>query len=107
MNLFSKIKKVHKNNFSRKFESGEHVERDWGVMLIGFTVLVLLIVILEGYLFMRINRGDFFSNQSTSGVRTETLNRKTLLDVAGYFEAREKEYADFRATSTPQIDPSI
>lgn len=107
MKLFNRQKKESGKSSSRKQATGEKVDRDWGIMLFGFAVAVLIVVMLDGYFFVRISRGDFFPPEGTFSPGAEALNRKTLLDTAGFFEARQKEYDAFRSTSTPQIDPSM
>lgn len=107
MKFLNLKKKKGKINFAHKRETGEQAERDWGIMILGFSAAILLVIVLEGYLFVRINRGDLFAPTAESLTQSETINRKTLLDTAEFFEARQKKYEVFRSTATPQIDPSI
>ena len=116
MKFFSKQKKIHPiAPHHEGIEAGGRLLRDWATILIVFVILVLTAFLVDGYLLIQINRGDFFSadavsdsvSDSVSGSSPETLNRKTLLDAAGFFEARQKEYDAFRSIVAPQIDPSI
>lgn len=115
MKFFGKQKKIRPVAPHHNGEFNSRLFRDWSVTLIVFFVLVLAVFIVDGYLLIQINRGDFFSadsvSDSVSGTGSasgsETFNRKVLLDVAEFFEARQKEYDAFRSVAVPQIDPSI
>ncbi len=107
MKFFSKQKKIYPIAPHHGGVGGVRLFRDWATILIAFAILILMAFLVDGYLLIQINRGDFFTTGSVSESGSETLNQKTLLDVAGFFEARQKEYDTFRSVVAPQIDPSI
>lgn len=119
MKFFGKQKKIRPATPHHDGEFNGRLFRDWAITLIVFFVLVSAVFLVDGYLLIQINRGDFFSRDSVSGAipdsvsgtgsesGSETFNRKVLLDVAEFFEARQKEYDAFRSAPAPQIDPSI
>lgn len=107
MKFFNKQKNITKQSLHHKSGPGEQVERDWEILVVVFAAVLILVVLVDGYIFMQINRGELFSVGVTPTQNRDVVNRKTLLDTASFFEARQKEYADFRAANLPQIDPSI
>ena len=107
MKLFSKQKKIGKNPIAHKKEAGGRVLQDWMFVVVAFIVLVLVVAFVDGYLLVRINRGDFFKADPNMELSPETVNRKKLVDVEEFFAARQKEYTAFTSTTTPEIDPSL
>ncbi len=107
MNLFSKHKKISKAPEVQKREAGGQVLKDWMLIIGAFVALVLIIATIDGYLLVKINRGDFFKVEENSELSQETVNRKKLVDVEEFFAARQKAYAEFSQTAAPEIDPSI
>ncbi len=107
MKLFNKEKKPSKNIVKPKSTMAEVTMRDWKLMLIVFTVLIVCAVGIDGYLSVRVNRGDFFVVEPESTVNPATAGRKSLLDADNFFVNREKEYENFKASAVPEIDPSI
>lgn len=98
---------------SRNRSHEKQILHDWVLIVSSFVFLVLVVVVVNGYLLIRINKGNFFAVNPETGVSVETLNRKTLFDVAAFFEMREKEYEAFKAArsaqtaSSTQVDPSL
>ncbi len=107
MKFFQKKKSVVPSTPTHEREIGGDVFRDWFVMIVVTTVLILVALGFGGYLLFKINQGNFFKVDSEATLSTETLNRKTLLNVSEFFESRKKEYETLRATALPRIDPSI
>jgi len=93
--------------FNQKRELGGQVLRDWSLVIASFSFLVVIVALVDGYLLVMINRGDFFKADTTVELAPETVNRKKLADVEEFFAARKKEYAARTATTTPEIDPSL
>lgn len=107
MKFFSQIKKTAKATIHNQLSVREQVERDWGLMLIGFVVLVLVVVGLSGRLFFRINRGDFFTSNGPADAASIVSSQKVLVDTVNFFTDREKSYQASRSAASSQIDPSI
>ena len=89
------------------FDIGSRVPKDWIMILAVFVLLVVCAAVLDGYLLFKINRGDFFHNETDPAVSAETVKRKKLVDVVEYFDARKTDYAQLWATTSPHIDPSL
>lgn len=107
MTLFHFSKKISKNNLSGNSDSGELAERDWKIILFGFIILILVAIFFDGYLFLRVNRGDLFDPVVNKNISPETMNMKILLDVTGFFGARQKDYEELISAGMLHTDPSI
>jgi hypothetical protein len=111
MNFLTKKNKEQKKKPSalpqRDLEIGEQAHRDWKYMLAGFAGLVVVLVLLNGLLFIEINSGGLFTVEPDSQVNSATSNRKALLDVNNFFNMRQQAYENFRNGTTTEIDPSL
>lgn len=94
---------LHKHELSLQ----ERIQRDWKIMLITFVVLLLAVFAFDGYLLVRVNRGDFFLSGNTSAENINTIDRKVLLDASNFFDERQKEYEAFQNSGIVEIDPSL
>ncbi len=112
MKFLEKFKKTKGTATIKKFdqETGEKVFHDWNIMVVVFALALLVVVAFDGYLFVRVNQGDFFIAETTEESSVLTINRKTLIDANAFFEKRQKDYEasqNVSASSTPEIDPSL
>ncbi|HLP43725.1 MAG TPA: hypothetical protein VK145_00395, partial [Candidatus Nanoarchaeia archaeon] len=96
-----------KKAFKPKLTSEERVKKDWLVMIIVFTILIVTVVGFDTYLFMRINAGDFFAPVGEVEDNETVVTKKIILDAENYFSTRQKEYEAFRNSPPNEIDPSI
>lgn len=111
MMLFKKKNKTDPKKASapltRDLEIGEQAFKDWPYLLVGFAILVALTVVVDGFLFIKVNRGDFFTVEPDQKINVASSNREALLDVNEFFSARQKEYEEFVSSGVNEIDPSI
>jgi len=109
--LFNKKNKVNPKKANvlppRELELAERAFRDWVFLLAGFALLVVSVVVVAGFLFVKVNRGDFFTAEPDATISTTSSNRKTLIDVNDFFLNRQKGYESFLTGTTTEIDPSL
>ncbi len=107
LHFFKKEKKKAPAIQKHVAEVGDKVIRDWKIMLLTFTALLLAVVFIDGWLLVQIHKGDFFEAEEGAETNQASVNRKTLLDAAGFFEMREKELNAFKTGTSTEIDPSL
>lgn len=107
LTFFKKGKAESKKSFKAKLTSEERAKKDWLIMIVVFTVLIVVVVGCDTYLFMRINEGDLFAPAGEVQDNETVVTKKIILDAENYFSARQKEYDAFKTTPPSEIDPSI
>jgi hypothetical protein len=110
MNFLSKKKNTKKAPsvpVSHELDVTERAFKDWKLIVVGFALFVVLIFVANGLLFMKINNDDFFKIEPSTEVDVTSSNRKTLIDVNNFFNARQSEYENYLIGTTTEIDPSL
>jgi hypothetical protein len=79
---------------------------DWQRILGVFFVGLLIVVGINTYFFMKLNRGEIFNQGKTEPGTSEIINRKELSDINAYYDAKAIKADSITASTTVPIDPS-
>jgi len=79
--------------------------KDWKIILMFFSSMVLVVIALTGYLFYEINRGEIFRGSQKVN-RPRTLERSALEGVINEYNDRESKLIDRKIYQPETIDPS-
>lgn len=66
--------------------------RDWRWLLVVFFVLLIVVVGINVYIFMKINRGEIFQSDKTATAQAETIDRDRLKQTIDYYTARAEHF---------------
>jgi hypothetical protein len=80
---------------------------DWRNLLIYFAFLSCAVIVLNVYLYMQINSGDFFGKINIQQKKSDALNTKLLDDTNTFYDSRATTFHSISASTTVPIDPSI
>jgi hypothetical protein len=108
-NILENIKKIR----SKIQKSGQtytkkeiNPNRDWLLILLGSQIIVILVAVLSVYLYIRVDRGDIFTENST-GEENEVKINMTILDkVVNDASNRVDEFSKILKSESPP-DPSV
>lgn len=81
--------------------------KDWLHILIGATILSLIVIAVDGYLFYKISVGEIFIETVDVIQKVDTVDRGALKKANDYYDAQQTKYSEIKASPVPVIDPSI
>jgi hypothetical protein len=79
---------------------------DWQKIILVFTVLFLVVLGLASMFFLRLNRGEIFTEGRIEAGEEEFLNQKTLDELNSYYKIRQDTITT-PAQTAGLIDPSV
>lgn len=109
-----KIKSLFKNDenhksirFSKKKQSLTNIKRDWSVILLVFSLLVIISLVFSIYLFSQISKGEIFivHLEKTDGI--EAIDKELLQKTLSFFEDKENRFNELRENKPIFVDPSL
>ena len=73
-----------------------HPARDWVIALTAFGVLLVGIALLGGYMYLEVERGEFFGDGTVERSGTPArLDRNALGNMIEFYEQRSTRHATF------------
>jgi hypothetical protein len=81
--------------------------RDWQKIIISSFVLCLVLVIIDGYFFYKINKGELFSGTAMEEQSLPTLDQNSLKSMNATYDTREQKIESLKTTTDIPIDPSL
>ncbi|MFC1721073.1 hypothetical protein ACFLY0_02185 [Patescibacteria group bacterium] len=104
------ISSIIKNGFSVEkrdpFKVAPNPSRDWLIVVVVFAIVAVLIVAYNIMLFLRADDDSGIFTVRNQESKTETINRKTLLDVLEKYKQKEEYLNELKSNKPLFIDPS-
>jgi len=101
--LFSKLPTFKKLEF-RSVSAKAHF--DWKVMIILFFFIWIGIIVYSTKIFFDVDKGAFFTTETSEIQTTPIINKKTLEAVVSIFEEKNKKIEELKVSSPSVPDPS-
>ena len=101
------IKKLQWKHNSWLFGFGTSPEADWRIILISAMILVVLIITLSVFIFIKIDKGEIFVVERLAEQSEKTLNLSLLKETVSYYEAKDLELGKIKNATTVATDPSL
>jgi hypothetical protein len=104
---------TYKTKFLALFKKRSHTVfhrdpyADWFKVLIIISVLFVVVVIADGYLFLKISRGEIFVTSTESDSRSTTIDRTSLKKANDFYDAKEAALIQLKMSQPTLIDPSL
>lgn len=81
--------------------------RDWGIIILINTLIIISIVAFSGYVFLKVQSGDFFRVKPEEGGRNGvTVDIELLDETLGIYRSKSEKFEEYKVTSPniPQIN---
>ena len=103
-----KLYRKHADQTLRGFkELGTDPYQDWRVCVSLTLVALLLLAAFSVYVFLQVNKGEFFVDVRKEEVKIDSIDRKGLQTTLEAFSARKLNFEDLRIHPIRLDDPSI
>ncbi len=79
---------------------------DWNYLLIGVAVILFIVLVIEGFYFYKINRGDVFRVDTTIEASIPVINRTDLNTVNSFYDKKEQKLNEYKNQRPASVDPS-
>jgi hypothetical protein len=79
---------------------------DWKKIIIGFVIALLIVVLVDGYIFYKVNKGELFSFGNNEEVSSPTLNQATLDRTNKRYDDKQAALEQLKTSTEVSIDPS-
>jgi len=88
--------------------SGIHPDRDWKLILYTTIILILIVVIFDGYLFLQVNSGEaiFFTGKSVR-IKERTVSYEELNSIIDFYKNKKSQFSSLTEEVPNIIDPSL
>lgn len=96
-----------KKIFSFLFFLGKDPYRDWKSLIIFFSILFVIVISMNVYLFLGVVRGDLFQVQDDQGVPPKPFDREFMMEVLSDFDAKQKRLEVLKQNNIAISDPSL
>lgn len=106
LNLNSIRLKLRKTKSEVKTMS-EKAHKDWKIILITFSILWIVIFLLDFRFFLKISKSEYVSDNSSSLDNQAKINSKLLEQVINAFESRKIVLEELKTKKVDSPDPSI
>lgn len=95
------------NNLKKYLVFGKSPEGDWKTIFITTATFIVLMSLLNIYMFIQVNNGGFMSTEE-EGEQTKNIDISVLRETLSYYQLKTSAFEDiFSGTTTPIVDPSI
>ena len=102
------LKKLNWKVEGRLFGFGTSAEADWKIIFISTTALLVCVIILSVFMFIKINKGGIFVVEKLVEQKEKTLDVSLLKETVLYYQNKALEFEKMKiATTTRVIDPSL
>lgn len=95
------------NELKKYLRFGVSPEDDWKIIFAVTVTIIFLVSILNVYIFVRVDRGEFFAVEEGEKT-TKMLNIDVLRDTVSYYRNKAYNFESIiNGISTPVPDPSL
>jgi len=102
--LWAKISIRRKTEFKAVGEKAEH---DWHMILSVFTLLVVVSLAVNLYIFVKVHEGKIFTRDIESESAPSLIDKLSLENEIEHFEERKARFEALRANPPAFPDPSL
>lgn len=82
-------------------------ESDWKIIFISTVVLVICVIILSIFVFIKIDKGEIFLTGGMIEKIEKPLDVSHLKETVNYYEGKRVEFERIKNSRVPSADPSI
>lgn len=83
------------------------LESDWKIIFVSTTTLLVLIVALSIFMFIKIDKGDIFVIKKPSVETIKALDTALLKETVSYYQNKALEFESIINTPVTVPDPSV
>lgn len=108
MDNISQIKSLASNSLREKSFFLENIvspKRDWSILLIIFSVLIIISIGFDFYMYQKIVSGDMYVSVKKDELMVETLKSNDLKNITDNFEFKKSNITKLKLENL--VDPSI
>jgi len=91
----------------RLFGFGTGPEADWKIISFGTLIMTLVMIVMGGYVFIKVDKGEVFVTKGSADSVERTLNVSLLQDVVVYYKNKEVKFEEIINSRVDGVDPSI
>ncbi len=84
-----------------------HIRHDWVVLFLFGVIFVTFFFILHSYLYLQINKEDFFFQTSDIKKTANDINSKEIASILSAFTEKKEQFNAIVQKSETLIDPAI
>lgn len=106
-NLQTSFKKSIWKVGGRLFKLGASPEADWKIIFVSTIVLIVSVVALSVFMFIKIDKGEIFVVQRLAGQGQEALNISILKETVSYYQKKAREFEKIKNEKVGAVDPSL
>jgi len=99
------FKKLSWKPSGRLLSFGVSPEEDWKIIFISSIILVFVVIILNVYIFIKIDKGEIFG-VTKSTEQEELLDISLLKETVFYYQNKALKFESFNSGDTSIVDPS-
>ena len=107
INLHTSLKKFKWRVGGHLFGFGVSPQADWKIIFISTLVLTLLALVLSGFIFIKIDKGEIFVVDRPLEQRGKTLDISLLKETISYYQGKAREFERTKNLVVPATDPSL
>ena len=107
INLYTSLKKFKWRVGGHLFGFGTSPQADWKIIFISTLVLTLLALVLSGFIFIKIDKGEIFVIDKPLEQRGKTLDISLLKEIISYYQGKAREFERIKSLVVPATDPSL
>ena len=107
INLYTSLKKFKWRVGGHLFGFGVSPQADWKIIFISTLVLTLLALVLSGFIFIKIDKGEIFVIDKPLEQRGKTLDISLLKEIISYYQGKAREFERIKSLVVPATDPSL
>jgi len=97
----------HKLTSGRVFSLGTGPEADWKIIFSVTAALSILVIILNSFMFIKIDKGEIFIVEQSMSEREELLDTELLKETVSYYQNRALEFERIKREGVSTSDPSL
>ncbi len=88
---------------------GHNPESDWKIIFFAAFAIALVVMILNVFVYIKIDKGEIFVVEGEGGAAGKTLNIEELRTTLDYYQTKSENFQRIirSASSTPVSDPSL
>ncbi len=89
------------------FRLGKSPEADWKIIFLSTASLVLAVVALSAFMFVKVSKGEIFTLETETPAEERTLSTSRLERAAEYYSLKASEFERLISAPASSVDPSL
>jgi hypothetical protein len=106
-NIKLSFPKINFKKDGKIFGFGTSPEADWKIILVSTTILLVGVLALCAFIFIKIDKGEIFVVKKPTDETEKTLDINLLKETIIYYQNRKAEFDRVKGTVVPALDPSL